>query len=137
MSGSRMLLHRDPADPFWTPPGGRVEFGETSEAAVRREWAEELRVEPTVGRLLWVAENFFTYRGERYHEMLLLYALDLPADTPFLAATGPFAGFEEGAALEYAWIDLGDSSAVLRPPFLRDALVRLPDETVRLTFRQQ
>jgi ADP-ribose pyrophosphatase YjhB (NUDIX family) len=83
MSGRRMLLHRDPADPFWTAPGGRVEFGETSDDAIRREWAEALGTESKVGRLLWVAEDFFDYREERYHELLLLYALDLPPETPF------------------------------------------------------
>lgn len=135
MRGREMLLHRDPADPFWTLPGGRVEFGEDSADAVRREWAEELAVEPSVRRLLWIAENFFDYRGERYHELLMLYELDLPPDTPFLSATGSFSGFEEGADLEYAWLDLADDRHVLRPSFLRDALVSLPAEPVRLTFR--
>jgi len=135
MRGRQMLLHRDPADPFWTLPGGRVEFGEDSADAVRREWAEELAVEPTVKRLLWIAENFFDYRGERYHELLMLYELELPPETPFLGATASFAGYEEGVNLEFAWIDLADETVVLRPTFLRDALVRLPEGTVRLTFR--
>ncbi|WP_348753724.1 NUDIX domain-containing protein, partial [uncultured Aquincola sp.] len=37
-----VLLHRLAGDAFWALPGGRVEMGETAEAAVRREMREEL-----------------------------------------------------------------------------------------------
>ena len=59
----------DPADPtrflvqqrlpdksranLWEFPGGKVEPGETDEAALARECQEELAVELTVGRRLW------------------------------------------------------------------------------------
>ncbi|NTX13992.1 (deoxy)nucleoside triphosphate pyrophosphohydrolase [Myxococcus sp. CA056] len=43
--GSRALL--------WEFPGGKVEAGETDEAALARECREELDVELSVGRRLW------------------------------------------------------------------------------------
>ena len=38
---------------LWEFPGGKVEPGETDEAALARECQEELAVELTVGRRLW------------------------------------------------------------------------------------
>lgn len=38
---------------LWEFPGGKVEAGETDEAALVRECQEELAVELTVGRRLW------------------------------------------------------------------------------------
>lgn len=47
---------RDPGRGLWTVPGGRVEPGETLEAAVRREVAEETAVDVEVGPLAGVLE---------------------------------------------------------------------------------
>lgn len=47
--GGRLLLARrtddDPLAGSWELPGGKVEPGETPEAALRREWREELAVD--------------------------------------------------------------------------------------------
>ncbi|QQO08063.1 (deoxy)nucleoside triphosphate pyrophosphohydrolase [Breznakiella homolactica] len=45
----------------WEFPGGKVEPGETDEAALRREYEEEFGVPITVGRLLGHAD--FEHRG--------------------------------------------------------------------------
>ena len=42
--------------PFWTPPGGGVEFGEPLESALRREVAEETGVDVEVGPLRYVVD---------------------------------------------------------------------------------
>lgn len=75
----RVLLHRSGHDDFWALLGGRLEVGETSVAGLRREMREELDVDVTVGRLLWVIENFFDH-----------HPLDMPPDIfPMLFVSYP------------------------------------------------
>lgn len=52
----RLLLveHTREEEAYWVLPGGHVEPGEDLEEAVRRELREELTLEVTPGRLLWV-----------------------------------------------------------------------------------
>ena len=42
LSEGRLLLHTSDRDDFWSLPGGRCEFGETSAEALVREMREEL-----------------------------------------------------------------------------------------------
>ncbi len=59
-----VLVHRATHEKFWTFPSGRAEIGERSEETLAREMVEELGAEVSVGRLLWVVENFFHYEGK-------------------------------------------------------------------------
>ncbi|MET8760930.1 NUDIX hydrolase [Lentzea sp. NPDC004782] len=59
-SNGRLLLVRranPPGEGMWSIPGGRVEPGETDEAAVTREVAEETGLSVTVGRLVGSVER--------------------------------------------------------------------------------
>lgn len=58
---------------FYRAIGGRIEFGERAEAAARREWMEEIGVEPRKLRLLGVVESLFEFEGHPGHEIAFVY----------------------------------------------------------------
>jgi ADP-ribose pyrophosphatase YjhB (NUDIX family) len=125
-----VLLHRAEFDPFWALPGGGIEYGETAEAALMREMREEIATEVTVGRLLFVVENFFTYRDIRYHEIGLYFQMDFAPDSPLLDLTVTTHGTEAFFVLEprpfkllFEWTPLVQlSSKVIKPNFLAKEL---------------
>ena len=41
---------------FWAPPGGGIEFGQTAEETLTREFEEETGIQVSVGRFLFVCE---------------------------------------------------------------------------------
>ncbi|GHU37156.1 hypothetical protein FACS1894193_07040 [Bacilli bacterium] len=53
--------------------GGRVALGETTQAAVRREVAEETGLIVETASLCAMIENFFKYDDTFYHEFLYVY----------------------------------------------------------------
>lgn len=126
----RLLIHRDERDDFWALPGGRPEFGEPAGSALARELLEELGVTAEVGRLVWVVENFFTYAGERFHEISFYFLVSLPEDAPLKDYHQPFAGEDSGVPVIFQWYPIERlEDLALYPTFLRKAISRMPSET--------
>ncbi len=75
--GADLLVfeHRDPL--FYRPLGGGIEFGETAEAAVRRELREELGAELLDVYRLGVLENIFHAFGRAGHEVVFVFGCRL------------------------------------------------------------
>jgi len=61
---------------FYRVMGGGVDFGETSLAALKREFQEEFQAELTNIRYLGCLENIFTFNGQPGHEIIQLYECD-------------------------------------------------------------
>jgi 8-oxo-dGTP pyrophosphatase MutT (NUDIX family) len=79
-NGERIFISEgyDPAkqQTFYRVMGGGVDFGETSLAALKREFQEEIQAELTNIRYLGCLENIFTYNGQPGHEIIQLYECD-------------------------------------------------------------
>lgn len=60
------------------PLGGSVEFGETVEDAVIREFKEELDVDVSVIGKPTFFENIYTHEGAQGHELLALFEVSFP-----------------------------------------------------------
>lgn len=78
--GDRLFLSQgfDPVkqQAFYRAMGGGVDFGETSLAALKREFREEIEAELTNIRYLGCIENIFVFNGQQGHEMIQLYQCD-------------------------------------------------------------
>jgi 8-oxo-dGTP pyrophosphatase MutT (NUDIX family) len=134
----RLLMHNDESDGFWALPGGRIEFGESAAVTLRRELKEELGVTAEVGRLLWVVENFFTYRGTGFHEISFYFLVSLPVDCSIKAHHEPFYGDENGVPIIFEWHPIDElESTNLHPSFLRKAVAQLPQETQYIVHRDE
>lgn len=123
----RLLVFRgeDPMKPevFYRPLGGGIDFGETAQAAVKREIREEIGAELTDVRYIGTLENIFTLRGKAHHEIVLLFEATLSDRTLYdvQALDGREA---DGSPLPVTWKPLSDFEAgeVLYPDGLLQQL---------------
>jgi ADP-ribose pyrophosphatase YjhB (NUDIX family) len=58
------------------PLGGTVEFGESSQTALKREFLEELGVEVEVLSAPRVIENLYVFEGENGHEIMFVFEIE-------------------------------------------------------------
>jgi 8-oxo-dGTP pyrophosphatase MutT (NUDIX family) len=132
-----VLLHRADHEPFWTLPGGRAEFGETTEQTITREMLEELQTDVDVDRLLWVVENFFEYEAVSYHELALYFLMHFrPGSAPLNAEA--FDGVEGDVTLRFRWFPIRHAALAalpLLPAFLPKGLTELPRSPVHVVHR--
>ncbi|GEN46180.1 NUDIX hydrolase [Alkalibacillus haloalkaliphilus] len=119
-----VLLHKDKEDDFWALPGGRVEVTEEASKAVGREFKEEIGVDIQVEKLLWSAENFFTYRESSYHEIGFYFKVK-ESDNG-LPQQEVFYGKEGEKDLIYKWVRLDQlKDYSVQPEFIKEELKEL------------
>jgi len=109
--GDQSLLCRDVKHGYSYLPGGHVEFGESAEQALAREFMEEAAVEVSVGRPVLVAELRFVQRGRERHEVTIVFHVE---QSPERAVTSVEPG------IEFWWVGRAAlSTASLRPAIVR------------------
>jgi ADP-ribose pyrophosphatase YjhB (NUDIX family) len=123
-----VLLQGATGADYWALPGGRIEIMEDTRTALHREMREELGCEVSVGRLLWVVENFFSLDAKDYHELAFLYEIQ-PSDRTLLDRSWTSATTDGGICINFRWFPLsciGETN--LKPAFLKPVL-RDPPQT--------
>lgn len=91
---------------FYRLLGGGIDFGETSEVALKREFQEELNAEITNCQLLGVIENIFSYEGEDGHEICFIYSADFVDSSMYQQSEFKIIDSkDEGRVI---WLDLAD-----------------------------
>jgi 8-oxo-dGTP pyrophosphatase MutT (NUDIX family) len=90
---------------FYRALGGGVEFGETSHAALKREFQEEIQAELTNIKYLGCIENLFTFNGRQGHEIIQLYQCDF-ADSKFYQLESLIFSESQHHKHKALWIDI-------------------------------
>lgn len=131
---NHLLMQRSAGAAGYALPGGEVAFGEFSDESLARELKEKLGIAVRVGRLCFVAEQFF--EGEKPCQQINLFYLaelknkeDLPQDTFHpLDDLG-----RERSELEFTWIPVDQlSKTKIYPACIRPYLAELPPYTIHL-----
>lgn len=127
---AKALLHTG-VDGHWFVPGGRVKFGESSLQAVERELAEEMQAKPLSLDFAGTVENFFTLRGQPYHEIMYLYRAPYPDDMT------PPAVDAQGCHITHGWFTAQDlRTLILKPAFLRETLFDFQSGERHVMYRE-
>ena len=108
---------------FYRPPGGGIDFGETSEEALHREIHEEMGFDITNTHRLGVLENIFTFAGRKGHEIIFLYDAD-PVDPAIYEREELVGRDSDGRQFTCHWVDL-DEVRPGHPPIYFDGLLQL------------
>ncbi|WP_064014760.1 NUDIX hydrolase [Deinococcus puniceus] len=109
-----LLLNKFNHADFWFTPGGRIQSGEASEQAARREFLEETGAVLGELRLALVAELFGQMGGQEIHSLQFFY---LAAGCPQLPSSSFANKLDEGVTFD--WFALEDLQTVdVRPAFL-------------------
>jgi 8-oxo-dGTP diphosphatase len=120
----------------WILPGGGVEYGESCEAAVRRELAEETGYEVEVGKLLFIKELVYPFPSiaqktepTKHHSLSLCFAATVTGGT-LITGRDPEFG-EHQLIMETNWIKFSElNTVVVYPPFLA-AYIQRGDYTLQ------
>lgn len=107
--------------------GGRITFGESSEEALVREVKEELNIDITNYRPIWINECFFKDSGKIFHEVGMYYLADI-TNTDFDNFTLSFETEEADRKNHYEWLDIDKLEEILLYPlFIKDEIKKLDD----------
>lgn len=124
-----LLVMKDERSPYYYLPGGRVSLHETAEKAIIREIKEELEIDATIIRPLWLNQSFFVQdvNHEKYHELCLYFLVDI-AKTELLSKGKTFTVHEDGAqANRFFWMPFAElEQNYLYPNFIKERIFNLP-----------
>jgi 8-oxo-dGTP pyrophosphatase MutT (NUDIX family) len=133
----RVLIQKVADNPFYCLPGGRVELGESSIEAVKRELEEELGFDVVVEKPLFFLENFFKRTtGKEVHEIGIFFRV-----TSTVAPKEDWEIVEndkgELKKLRYKWVTMKElEDEDVRPAFLKEKLLNLSENFEQIVLRE-
>ena len=91
---------------FYRLVGGCIEFGESSNIALKREFEEELSLDIKNTKLISIFESIFTFNSKEMHEIVFLYESEF-ADSS-IYNKDIINGLEGDRAFNAIWILVSD-----------------------------
>jgi 8-oxo-dGTP pyrophosphatase MutT (NUDIX family) len=136
LSGRRLLLHTSDRDDFWSLPGGRCEFGETSAEALVREMREELGEKIIIRHLRWTVENFYDYNERSCHELAFYYSFDIAEQWPLLRKKS-WKGRDGELELSFRWFSRGElKELTVYPSFIPEYAFEETEDMRHIVWRE-
>jgi len=126
----KLLAMKDGRSPYYYLPGGRVELHETMENAILRELKEEMHLDASIDRPLWLNQNFFVedVNNEKYHEICVYFLVGIEP-TAFPTSQDFYEVDEKGRKLTFEWLAFEDlGGRYLYPNFIKSEIFRIPNE---------
>lgn len=136
INDNKLLAQKNIIDNSYYLVGGRVAFGESTEEALVREINEELKINITNYKPLWINECFFIDNGNTYHEIGMYYFVDIN-NTGFTNFENSFELNEENRTNFYEWLDINRLDDVsLYPKFIKDEINNSNDNLKLIITRE-
>lgn len=137
--GKVLLQTTTGADRSFAFPGGHVEFGETHDQTLIREFKEEMGADISVGELKWVAEVFFPWGSRPCQQICLYYMVEIR--NPDFPREGVFLGRERIGGrsfdLEFHWVPIGEVKDLeVYPTNTPTLLEQLDGDAVHFVYRE-
>ena len=117
---TKMLLHTIKGYDFYLLPGGRVEWLENCEDAIKRELKEELGLEKISVRPRLLLDNLFDFNNIVYQELSFIFVVKLEDIHKIFEEKEEFSGLE-GEKYIYKWVASIDNY-ILKPNIIKDAI---------------
>ena len=133
----KLLAMRDERSPYYYLPGGRVQLYESFEDAMRRELREELELNATLVRPLWLLQSLFVedVQKKRFHELCLYYLAE--PDETLLKRGESFLHQERTHTQRFVWLPLDRlKDEYFYPLFLKEEIFHLPEQ-LQLLFMEE
>ena len=102
---NKVLTHKDVNKDHYALPGGRIQIGENSKEALRREIQEELGKEIEIKQYIATIENFFEMDNKKYHEIFFIHKAEFVNDEDKKIEYIMY-NMEGKEYLRYEWLDL-------------------------------
>lgn len=129
LKDNQVLMVKNNRDDYYYSVGGRIQFGETAEQAVKREVREELGFEMEIDRLGFICEAYFYGTiGDKQDRLIYEPAFYFYMKVPNGFAIQNSTFLEDGTPEHLEWVPL-DTGKTIYPVFFKTELKNPSRET--------
>jgi len=136
IKNNKILVQRDIDGSVYALPGGHVKIGESSIAALIREYKEETGATIICDRLIWIEECFWEWNKKMTNTVAFYYLIHLCDDTD-IPDNGEFVSQKDNCNVVLGWIPLDKlNSLTIYPSFLKEKIFSIGDSTEHFVTKE-